>query len=83
MRAVDRFIARVDALAPETLTDQQLRTRLDLLEAELEQLAHDEEHVHTDTYGEEKFFHIRSIARERSAALEKKTRLTQVLGSRA
>ncbi len=52
MRAVDRFIARVDALAPESLTTRELRTRLELLEAELEQLAHDAQHVATETYGQ-------------------------------
>lgn len=83
MRAVDRFIARVDALAPESLTDRQLRTRLELLQAELEQLDHDTQHVELECYGEDKFFHLRSIARERSAALEKKTRLAQVLGGRS
>ncbi len=83
MRAVDRFIARVDALAPEALTTRELRTRVDLLDAELEQLRHDEEHCRTQTYGEVKFFHMRSIARERVAATALKTRLVLVLGSRA
>ncbi len=82
MRAVDRFIARVDAQAPEALTTRELRTRIELLDAELEQLVHDEEHCRTETYGEDKFFHMRSITRERSTALERKTRLTQILGSR-
>ncbi len=82
MRAVDRFIARVDAKAPDAMTTRELRTRIDLLDAELEQLDHDEEHCRTETYGEDKFFHIRSITRERSSALERKTRLVAVLGSR-
>ncbi len=83
MRAVDRFIARVDKLPPESLTDHQLRTRIELLEAELEQLLHDKEHVKAECYGTEKFYHLRTIEKELSAALEKKTRLAKVLGSRA
>ncbi len=83
MRAVDRFIARVDAAPAEQMTTRELRTRLELLEAELEQLSHDREHVETETYGEDKFFHRRAIERERSAALLKKTRLLEILGARA
>ncbi len=83
MRGVDRFIARVDALAPETLTTRELRTRVELLDAELEQLAHDAKHVAEECYGQDKFFHNRTIQRERHLAVERKSRLLVVLGSRA
>ncbi len=83
MRATDRFIARVDAKEPETLTQKELRTRLELLEAEFSQLDHDEEHCKTETYGEDRWFHLRAITRERSAALTKKARLTALLESPA
>lgn len=82
-RATDRFIARVDALPVEALTDRELRTRLELLKAEFEQLDHDAEHVRTDTFGADEAFHIRNLQRERSAALDLKARLLEELGSRS
>ncbi len=82
MRATDRFIARVDAAAPETLTPREIRTRLELLAAELEQLDHDQEHVDGETCGTEHRYHVAKIDRERSEALEKKTRFTALLGTK-
>ncbi len=82
MRAVDRFIARVDSTPDAELTDREIRTRLELLTAELEQLVHDEAHVRAECYGQDKWFHLRGIERERSAALERETRLTKILGAR-
>ncbi len=83
MRATDRFIARVDAKAPEALTQRELRTRLGLLEAELQQLDHDQRHVNSECIGSEKSFHLRKIEEERSKALELQNQLLAVLGDRS
>ena len=77
-----RFKLRVDALRVDSISSRDLRTRIELLDAELEQLVHDEEHVKADCYGAEKLTHIRCIEKERSEALDYKLRLNTELGTR-
>ena len=76
------FIRRVDSTSFADLSSRDMRLRIELLEAELEQLEHDAGHVSTDTYGLERVRHLHNIERERSAALERKTRLLEELGKR-
>lgn len=82
MLGYEKFIIRVDGTAIKDIPVTELRTRLDLLEAELSQLTHDEDHVKTDCYGMELFHHLRKIEKERSAALVKKGRYTTELSER-
>lgn len=81
-RGIEIFIARVDSSSLEDLTPHELRTRIELLDAELEQLAHDKEHVEVDCYGMEKFQHLRGIERDSLSARAKKARYTVELGAR-
>ncbi len=82
MTGRERFAARVDNSRLADLSTGELRTRLDLLRAEIEQLDHDQEHIETDTYGFEKFSHLRAIAKERLAAANKVTKFALELSKR-
>ncbi len=68
MTGRDRFSARVDSTRLQDLTQGEMRTRIDLLKAEIEQLDHDQQHVEADCYGFDKFHHLKAIAKERVAA---------------
>lgn len=83
MTSLDRFVARVDDSSLVDISAKDLRKRLLLLRAELEQLAHDTEHVSNDLYGMERFHHLRTIERERKAAVAKTARYAVELESRS
>ncbi len=79
----DRFAARIDNTALREVLTHELRTRLDLLDAEIEQLDHDEAHVQGECFGTEKFFHLRSITRDRLVVEAKRRRYAEELSKRA
>lgn len=82
MTGRDRFCKRVDESLLRDLTSRELRTRIELLDAELQQLDHDQNHVLQDLYGVEQWRHVRAIALERKAAEAKRERYACELASR-
>lgn len=76
------FAKRIDDTPLRLVTTSELRTRIDLLKAELEQLFHDEVHVTEDLYGLAKFRHLEDIKTERRTARAKIARYTVELTGR-
>lgn len=63
--------------------DDELRKRLDFVEMELKQLAHDEEHVNLECIGMELFYHLKKIDSERRQAELLKHEILSELSSRS
>ena len=78
----DRFIARIDTTALAEVTRAELRTRIELLKAEIEQLDQDEKHVRQDVYGFEKFHYLRDIAKERVVAANRLAKYSSEVAKR-
>lgn len=80
--ATSRFAARIDALPLVEITSSELRSRIAILDVELAQLAHDEDHVEGECIGLERVKHVACIARERIAAMGKRARYSVELSGR-